>query len=223
MVRSTSLFQHATQRPDPVRIAAISAAILVNLSLFALLMQPISPTDSPIATNGDIHTRIITPPPPPPVPPTITVKPQPPTPAPPAIAPPRNHPATMQPPPAISPIAIPIGPPAIVASGVDTHADALPVASASETSLTPLVSPAPAYPREALRDGVSGTVVLELLVDVDGRVLQARVVHGSGDRRLDAAAREQILRYWRFQPAQRDGKAIQARGLVPVVFRIDDA
>ncbi|MBS0194770.1 MAG: TonB family protein [Proteobacteria bacterium] len=221
MVRSTTLFPRAAQRPDPVRIAAISAAILVNLGLFGLLMQPISPVAVPATSTSDIHTRIITPPPPPPIPPEATVKPQPPTPVEHTIVPPRSHPVAQQPPPVVSPVATSVSPPANVASPASTGSTMAPNTTSTETSLTPLVSPAPAYPRDALREGVSGTVVLELLVDVDGRVLQARVVHGSGDRRLDTAAREQILRFWRFQPALRDGKPIQAQGLVPVVFRID--
>lgn len=90
-----------------------------------------------------------------------------------------------------------------------------------ESSLEPLLAPAPAYPREALRDGITGQVVLELLVGIDGRVLAARVVGSSGNRQLDAAARETVLRQWRFQPATRDGQPVQALGRLPIVFSLD--
>ncbi len=93
-----------------------------------------------------------------------------------------------------------------------------PLAAAN---LIPITSPAPIYPIEEMRAGISGTVLLELLVGVDGRVLDARILHSSGNRRLDAAAREQILRNWRFHPTMRNGKPVQALGQLPVVFRLD--
>ena len=65
---------------------------------------------------------------------------------------------------------------------------------------------------------IAASVVLQVLVGVDGRPLQVDVRQGSGDRRLDAAAREQVLRHWRFKPAMRDGHAVQAIGLVPIAF-----
>jgi protein TonB len=65
-----------------------------------------------------------------------------------------------------------------------------------------------------------GTVLLEVLVDVDGRPLRVDVRRSSGHRQLDDAAREQVLARWRFRPAMRDGRAIQAIGLVPVNFML---
>ena len=84
-----------------------------------------------------------------------------------------------------------------------------------------LSAPAPEFPRAALRMRIEGTVMLQVLVDVDGRPLRVSVQQGSGDRRLDAAARAQVLGHWRFRPAMRDGRAVQAIGLVPIVFRLD--
>jgi TonB family protein len=90
-----------------------------------------------------------------------------------------------------------------------------------ETRLAPIDSPAPAYPIEALREGVAGTVQLELLVGTHGRVLDARILQSSGDRRLDAAARDQVLRNWRFRPAMKDGAPVQGLARVPIVFTLD--
>jgi periplasmic protein TonB len=81
-------------------------------------------------------------------------------------------------------------------------------------------APAPSYPRDALREGVEGTVMLQVLVDVDGRPLQVDVQRSSGDRRLDAAARRQVLQHWRFRPAMQDGRPVQAIGLVPIAFNL---
>jgi protein TonB len=65
-----------------------------------------------------------------------------------------------------------------------------------------------------------GTVLLAVLVDTNGRPLRVDVRESSGHRQLDDAAREQVLARWRFRPAMRDGRAIQAIGLVPVEFRL---
>ena len=81
-------------------------------------------------------------------------------------------------------------------------------------------APAPAYPRDALREGVEGVVMLQVLVDVDGRPLQVDIQRSSGDRRLDNAARKQVLQRWRFRAAVKDGRAVQAIGLVPIAFKL---
>jgi protein TonB len=44
------------------------------------------------------------------------------------------------------------------------------------------------YPPEALRDGIEGTVVVELTVDVRGRVADVRLVASSGWSVLDLDA-----------------------------------
>jgi len=82
-------------------------------------------------------------------------------------------------------------------------------------------APAPAYPRAAVRAGLEGTVLLEVLVGTDGRPLRVTVRDSSGHRRLDIAARDQVLQQWRFRPAMRNGLAVQAIGLVPVDFRLE--
>lgn len=81
-------------------------------------------------------------------------------------------------------------------------------------------APPPTYPRAEIRNGVGGTVLLRVLVDVDGRPLEVVVVDSSGNRNLDRAARENVLKNWLFQPAMRDGQPVQAYGKVPVVFSV---
>ena len=109
-----------------------------------------------------------------------------------------------------------------------------PVATASPDTIEPqagtplpgvrleyLQAPAPGYPRDALRDGIQGTVMLQVLVDVDGRPLDVQIQHSSGNRQLDNAARRQVLERWMFRPAMKDGRAVQAIGLVPIAFNLD--
>ena len=81
-------------------------------------------------------------------------------------------------------------------------------------------APAPDYPRMALRRGITGTVLLQVLVGIDGRPLDVTVAKSSGNRELDEAARAQVLRRWSFQPATKNGQAVQAIGMVPIEFAL---
>ncbi|GAB3375786.1 hypothetical protein GCM10027431_29830 [Lysobacter rhizosphaerae] len=82
-------------------------------------------------------------------------------------------------------------------------------------------APPPRYPIEAIRESLTGTVTLRVLVDVDGKPIDVQVESSSGHRVLDAAAKRQVLAKWRFKPAIQDGRAVQAIGLVPVAFNLN--
>ena len=82
------------------------------------------------------------------------------------------------------------------------------------------LAPAPTYPRRALQQRLTGTVLLQVLVGIDGRPLDVTVAQSSGYRELDEAARAQVLKRWSFQPATKDGLAIQAIGMVPIEFAL---
>jgi protein TonB len=102
----------------------------------------------------------------------------------------------------------------------DTSVDIVDTAPVAAVRLEYAEAPPPTYPREPLRRRIEGTVMLQVLVDVDGHPLDVLVQESSGNRQLDEAARTQVLKRWRFRPAMRDGVAIQALGLVPVVFKV---
>ena len=82
------------------------------------------------------------------------------------------------------------------------------------------LAPAPTYPKRALQQRLTGTVLLQVLVGIDGRPLEVTVAQSSGHRDLDEAARAQVLRRWSFQPATRNGQAVQAIGMVPIEFAV---
>lgn len=84
------------------------------------------------------------------------------------------------------------------------------------------LAPAPTYPRRALQQRLTGTVLLEVLVGLDGRPLEVKVAQSSGHRELDEAARAQVLKRWSFQPATKNGQAVQAIGMVPIQFALKD-
>jgi protein TonB len=98
---------------------------------------------------------------------------------------------------------------------VEPFDHSVPLAGAS---LQALISPAPSYPPQAVRDGLTGTVELEILVGIDGRPIEVTIVRSSGHRVLDQAARRVVLARWMFRPAMRDGQAVPAIGRVPIGF-----
>lgn len=57
---------------------------------------------------------------------------------------------------------------------------------------------------------------------VDGRPLDVQIQHSSGHRQLDEAARRHVLKHWTFRSAMQAGQAVQARGLVPIAFSLDN-
>lgn len=73
----------------------------------------------------------------------------------------------------------------------------------------------PVMPETALRANVRGTVILEVTVDVDGSVKEARVLRSIP--LLDAAAREAV-RQWRYEPTIIRGKSAPVVITVPVTF-----
>ncbi|HVJ39260.1 MAG TPA: TonB family protein [Stenotrophomonas sp.] len=207
-------------RFDPSRILALSTAIALHLLALLLLLIPLShrsvPTP-PQAVSPRWQMPISVPPPPVPVPITQQ-RPQPPTPAIP-------HPA--RPTPTTLPVATaeaatvtePAAEPATASQPVDTgSADiAGPMVGAS---LQYLSAPPPPYPRAALMDRRQGTVLLQVRVDAGGLPVAVEIARSSGFRVLDQAAREQVLRRWRFRPALQDGQPVEAIGLVPVAFSL---
>jgi protein TonB len=78
----------------------------------------------------------------------------------------------------------------------------------------------PRYPISELKSGVEGTVVLRVLVDVDGTPLDVSIENSSGNRNLDRSALQHVLKTWRFKPAMQNGQAVQAYGLVPIAFSL---
>jgi protein TonB len=77
------------------------------------------------------------------------------------------------------------------------------------------------YPSASVRLGEEGSVLLELTLGSDGRVLEARVIESSGHVRLDQAAVDEAVRAWRLRPATLDGAPIESRHRIRVQFRLD--
>jgi protein TonB len=208
-------------QPDPKRIAGYAFAIAFNLSLLMLLLVPMQGPQGFRLPGQD----------------TPSISWYLPEPVPPAQPPevPVTRPVTRPSTAPARPTVAPQPPAAVVVEGgseaapaPDTATEVAPPDFGASDIAPPAIgvslqyasAPPPAYPSAARRMRLEGTVLLEVLVDVDGRPLRVDVREGSGHRQLDDAARDQVLAHWRFRPAMRDGRAIQAIGLVPVNFRL---
>ncbi len=77
----------------------------------------------------------------------------------------------------------------------------------------------PRYPTEARRRRETGTVVLMVVVDEEGRVGAISIAESSGVERLDKAALNAVRR-WRWSPMVIDGRPSQVRGLVRIPFEL---
>lgn len=221
---------HAIHAPriqlDPSRIASISGAIAVNMGLLLLLIAPMS---VPImrAAHDDPPVVFITPKPQPvpPVPKDKPIKVDVTRPRPePVPRPQRVERHETQPQQIVADTQ-----PGDTKASDDPQPDAVTRPTMPADDGKPLAgahleyaeNPAPAYPRDALASNETGTVVLEVLVDVDGRPISVTIARSSGSRSLDVAAKRQVLAKWRFRPAMRNGTAVQAIGLVPVDFQLN--
>lgn len=211
---------HSHPHPQANRIAGYAFAIGFNALLLMVLLVPMQGPPL-LKLPGETQPSIswyLPRPEPTPVPPTVPVTPRPPTPT--TTTAPR-----VQSPPTPVDVIVDQGseqasPPLPDTTATEVASISMPVAPLAGARLEYLEAPPPAYPRASARIHSEGTVLLEVLVDVDGRPLQVDVREGSGDGRLDAAARRQVLEHWRFRPAMYNGQAVQAIGLVPINFRL---
>jgi protein TonB len=206
---------------DFTRISAEAGAIAINGAALLLLLAPLSMHVPPQEERSETLYLPVLP---------RELPPPPPRPRPVEITPPRSVPVT----PTV-PQRIEVPQPPILDESLpgDMAADPVEVAKVDPglndaitqplagAHLEYLAAPPPRYPIEAIREALTGTVTLRVLVDVDGRPLEVQVEHSSGHRVLDAAARKQVLGKWRFKPAVDNGRAVQAIGLVPVVFSLN--
>lgn len=216
MVRTLPL--DSQTRPELSRILALAAAIAIHALAFMLLLIPMAaprldasleaPQTPPWVQPIDVL--------PPPQPPEIVpVKPQTSKPQIERVVPQIKAPAVDQ----------------VVVENGNVAADPVVEASSTTDEIGPAINtplagvqleyafaPAPPYPRDAARLGLQGRVLLKILVGTDGKPLDVQISSSSGHKTLDDTAKRFVLKNWRFQPAMRNGQAVQAYGMVPIDF-----
>lgn len=78
----------------------------------------------------------------------------------------------------------------------------------------------PEYPRKSLRNEEQGTVTLEFLIGLDGRVVDSKVDKSSGFKDLDKAAIAG-LSLCKFTPGTVDGKPVQSWTKMQYVWKLE--
>lgn len=208
---------------DGTRIAANAGAITFNAAMLMLMLVPLSaPTliQQPLETVTDFvlvkPDKKIEPPPPPPIKVERVVRDPTPKPV-------TQQTETVEPPPIVINDTPQIGD----VLGSDTVAAFTPPSIdvgpqvLTGASLQALSSPPPSYPPQAVRENLTGVVELEILVGIDGKPIDVSVVRSSGHRLLDQAAIRVVKSRWKFQPAMSNGQPVQARGRVPIEFKLE--
>ncbi len=100
-------------------------------------------------------------------------------------------------------------------------APAAPRPTAPRHDVAYLNNPPPRYPAAARRRGLEGRVLVHALVSAAGACARAEVRRSSGHPVLDEAALRAV-RGWRFVPATREGRAVEAGVEIPIVFRLEE-
>lgn len=202
---------------DAKRIAGTSLAISLHLLALAVLLMPTrwNPPDhvAPIqvVVPDLVRPEPIRPMPPPPDPKPVQPRTQVPVETPQRIEIPVVDPAPV----------LDAGTEAALPADIGEPATSFDPGPPALATLAYDVSPAPRYPRQALRAGDTGTVTLRVLVDETGQPREVIIERSSGHRLLDQAARDQVLAKWRFHPATApDGRRIAAWALVPIAFNL---
>lgn len=205
--------------PDMVRVAALSAAITLNLTALVFALRPLAPQVAEVFKS------------PPPTVVDVIFKPPPPLPPPPIVLK-----ALPKPVPVTTPVHIPVvhheSPPVVDTPPTTELSHNVVPATPPTVTTPPSIAPGVVslayrssplrFPTQALRLRMQGTVLLRVLVDENGKPIDVIVDHSSGYPLLDKSAREQVLASWLFQPAVMDGHAVKAWAQVPVSFVLQD-
>lgn len=92
---------------------------------------------------------------------------------------------------------------------------------AYDTPPAPLETPKPEYPSMARQAGYSGRVVVQMLLNLDGSVMQVRVAKSSGHAILDEAAVEGCKKF-KFTPAKQRDRPVRVWVSMPIDFKLMD-
>ncbi len=80
-------------------------------------------------------------------------------------------------------------------------------------------TPLPPYPAAAREQRLEGVVLLSVLVDTSGRVVDVNIATSSGSPILDEVA-VRAVRKWTFAPARRGSRAVESVVEIPVKFAL---
>jgi TonB family protein len=76
------------------------------------------------------------------------------------------------------------------------------------------------YPQSAIRNGIQGTVMIQFIIEKDGKVTDVKVVKGV-DEELDAEALKVVSASPKWKPGKVSGSKVRASLTLPVEFRLE--
>ena len=85
----------------------------------------------------------------------------------------------------------------------------------------PIHTVSPEYPERAKHDGVSGTVYLNIHIDVQGTVTETKIEEGIEGYPEFTESAGTALMQWKFEPAELDGDPVAVWVVIPVKFSLD--
>ena len=118
---------------------------------------------------------------------------------------------------------LPTEKPSATSSGENLSSSVVPAVHPSTTvpdyRVAYLHNPPPAYPASSRQQGEEGRVLLNVMINSDGKPEVVQIKRSSGYPALDQSAADTVRR-WRFTPAKRDDRPVDAWVTVPIVFRL---
>ncbi len=88
-----------------------------------------------------------------------------------------------------------------------------------EVKPKPISIPKPQYPELARRAGIEGNSVVKALVDIDGSIIEAKILKSSGNQMLDQAALAAAMKA-KFTPAKQRDKFVRVWVSIPIKFQL---
>lgn len=119
--------------------------------------------------------------------------------------------------PSARPVEAPPSTAPVVASASPTPAPLAAPLKVAASQLRYRVEPPAEVPRLSRRLGESGTVLVRVVVDLQGQPREVSLARSSGYARLDDAALA-AMRQARFQPCLADGRPVECQADAPIVF-----
>ncbi len=90
------------------------------------------------------------------------------------------------------------------------------------TSPEAIYKPEPPYSEEARKARLEGTVFLSVLVNAEGKPVNAKVMVRPLGLGLDERALITVVTQWKFKPGMKDGKLVAVRAQFEVAFRLPE-
>lgn len=76
------------------------------------------------------------------------------------------------------------------------------------------------YPKQARRMGVEGRVIVQVVIDKDGSIVEPKILKGIGSG-CDEEAVRVLLKSPKWKPGKQRGRAVKVKVTVPIIFKLN--